>query len=228
MTLAPVPITQAVDGFLAAWFVLAGLGVIVARQMRGVIYLFILNALGLTGSAAVIGFASDSIHLGWVAAITLLTKVIAVPAVLVWATGERFHERREVDQVLTVPVTVLLAALLALLAWIVTVPLVEAAASQPFVSINVPSGLTAILFGAFTIVVRREAVVQLMGLLVMESGAFFASIALISHLSILAEVATALDVPMAVLVIGLLIRSVQSATGHTRVGLLSRLRESGS
>lgn len=226
MTATAVPITEAVDGFLAAWFVLAGLGVMVARQMRGVIYLFVFNALALTGSAAVIAVASGTFHLAWVAGVTFVTKVIAVPAVLVWATGERFYERREVDQVLSIPVTVLLAALLALIAWVVSLPLVHAD-HQPFVSINVPTGLTAILFGACTVAVRREAVVQLMGLLVMESGAFFASIALISRLSILAEIATALDVPMAVLVIGLLIRSVQTVTGHTRVGLLSRLKESG-
>ena len=59
----------------------------------------------------------------------------------------------------------------------------------------------------------------------MESGAFFASISIVSHLSVIAEIAAAVDVPIAALVIGLLIRSIHRVTGITRVGLLAELRE---
>ncbi|MGH8127674.1 MAG: hypothetical protein ACRETC_04805, partial [Gammaproteobacteria bacterium] len=159
------------------------------------------------------------------AAITFATKVIAIPLVLRWSAGSEIYERREVDQVLTIPVSVLNAAGLALIAWVVANPLVHAIPGQPFAVINLPTGLMAIFFGAFTVAVRREAVAQLMGLLIMESGAFFASIAIVSDLSIIAEIAAAVDVPIAALVIGLLIRSIRRVTGMTRVGLLSELKE---
>jgi hydrogenase-4 component E len=82
-----------------------------------------------------------------------------------------------------------------------------------------------VFFGAFTVAVRREAVAQLMGILIMESGAFFASIAIVNELSILVEIAAAVDVPIAALVIGLLIRNIHRTTGMTRVGLLAELKE---
>jgi hydrogenase-4 component E len=216
---------HAFDGLVAALFVIFGLGVIVARQMLGALRLFILHALALAAAALLLALALGSPHLATVAAITVATKAIAVPLVLRWAAGREIYERREVDQVLTIPVSILIAAALALVAWLATGPLVQAAADRPFAAIHVPTGLMTMLFGAFTVAVRREGVAQLMGLLIMESGAFFASIALVHDLPIIAEVAAAVDVPIVALVIGLLIRSIHRVTGTTRVGLLASLRE---
>jgi len=215
----------AIDGFIAALFVIFSLGAIVTRQMLGTLYLFMLHALALTASAVVLGIALGSPHLFWVAGITFVTKVIAVPLVLRLAAGIEIYERREVDQVLTIPVSVIIAAALALIAWVTANPLVHAISGRPFAEINLPTGLIAIFFGAFTVAVRREAVAQLMGILIMESGAFFASIAIVNELSIIAEIAAAVDVPIAALVIGLLIRSIHRVTGMTRVGLLAELKE---
>lgn len=220
-----IEIARALDGFIAALFVIFGLGAIVARQMLGTLYLFMLHALALTASAVVLAVALDSPHLGWVAVITFSTKVVAVPLVLRWAAGSEIYERREVDQVLTIPVSVLIAAGLALVAWVAANPLVHAISGRPFAAINLPTGLMAIFFGAFTVAVRREGVAQLMGLLIMESGAFFASISIVNDLSIIAEIAAAIDVPIAALVIGLLIRNIHRVTGMTRVGLMTELKE---
>ncbi|MEO7067268.1 MAG: hypothetical protein ABI114_10200 [Rhodanobacter sp.] len=215
----------AINGLIAALFVLFSLAAIVTRQMLGTLYLFMAHAIALTASAIVIGIALDSPHLFWVAAITFSTKVIAVPLVLRWSAGSEIYERREVDQVLSIPVSILIAAGLALVAWIVAAPLVQVIPGRPFAVINLPSGLIALFYGAFTVAVRREAVAQLMGILIMESGAFFASIAIVNDLSVIAEIAAAVDVPVAALVIGLLIRSINRTTGSTRVGLLADLKE---
>lgn len=215
----------AIDGFIAALFVIFGLGIIVTRQMLGALYLFMLHALTMSASALLLGIALGSPHLLWVAAITFVTKVIAIPLVLRWSAGAEIYERREVDQVLTIPVSILVAAALALVAWIVAAPLVHAIPDRPFAAINLPTGLMAVFFGAMTVAVRREAVAQLMGILIMESGAFFASISIVNDLSIIAEIAAAVDVPIAALVIGLLIRSIRQVTGMTRVGLLAELKE---
>lgn len=225
MSAEPHAVAMAVDGFVAALFAVFGLGVIVTRQMRGTLFLFMLHSAALTASAIVLAVALGSLHLGWVALITFSTKVVAVPLVLRWAAGSEVYERREVDQVLTIPVSLLIAAVLALVAWVAADPLVHAVADRPFAAINLPAGLMAILFGAFTVAVRREGVAQLMGLLIMESGAFFASISLVNDLTIIAEIAAAVDVPIAALVIGLLIRNIHRVTGMTRVGLLTELKE---
>ncbi|MGH8325312.1 MAG: hypothetical protein ACRET2_00955 [Steroidobacteraceae bacterium] len=220
-----MPTALAIDGLIAALFVVFGLAVIVTRQMLGTLYFFMLHAVALTASAVLIGLTLHSPHLYWVALITFTTKVVAVPLVLRWSAGAEIYERREVDQVLSIPRSLLVASVLALIAWIAANPLVHAVADRPFAAINLPTGLMAVFFGAMTVAVRREAVAQLMGILIMESGAFFASISIVNELSIIAEIAAAVDVPIAALVIGLLIRSIHRVTGITRVGVLAELKE---
>ncbi|MGA8258691.1 MAG: hypothetical protein WB783_00605 [Arenicellales bacterium] len=222
---ASLDIARSLDGFVAALFIITGLSVIVVRQMLTALYLFMLHAVLLACSAIVLAVALSSIHLGWVALITIATKVVAVPIIVRWAAGSQVYERREVDQVLSIPISLLAAAGLALAAWMATTPLVAAVPDRPFAPINVPTGLMTVFFGALTVTVRREGVAQLMGLLIMESGAFFASISVVPDLSIIAEIAAAVDVPIAALVIGLLIRNIDRVTGTTRVGLLAGLKE---
>lgn len=217
----------AVDGFVAALFVLFGVGVVAQRQMLSTLYLFMAHAAGLTASTVVLAVALGRPHLYWVAAITFVTKVVIVPLVLRWSTGAQIYTRREVDQVLTIPRSILIAGALALVAWIVAQPLVAAASGHAFAVINLPTGLMAVFFGAFTVANRREAVAQLMGILIMESGAYFAAIAIVDDLSVLVEIAAAVDIPIAALVIGLLIRSIRHSTGTTRAGLLADLKEHG-
>lgn len=215
----------AIDGFIAALFVVFGLGVIATRQMLGTLHFFMLHALALTAAAVLIGYTLKSPQLYWVALITFSTKVVAIPLVVRWSAGAQVYVRREVDQVITIPRSMLVAGVLALVAWIVAHPIVLAITDRPFAAINLPTGLMAAFFGAFTVAVRREAVAQLMGILILESGAFFASISIINELSVIAEVAAAVDVPIMALVIGLLIRSIHKVTGMTRVGLLAELKE---
>jgi hydrogenase-4 component E len=100
-----------------------------------------------------------------------------------------------------------------------------AAVEVPFASINLPLGMAAMFLGAFTIAVRREAVPQLLGLLAVENGVFFAGVAIVPNLPVIAELAAAVDVPVITLVVGLLTRQIHKRMGTTSVGSLASLRE---
>jgi hydrogenase-4 component E len=159
-----------------------------------------------------------------VAAITVATKTFLIPWVLRHTVSAEVYRTREIGRVLNVPASLLVAALLVVLAYAVAYPLVEAV-PRPFTSINLPLGIAAIFLGAFTIVVRREAVPQLLGLLAVENGVFFAGIAIVPNLPVIAELAAAVDVPVIALVVGLLTRRIYTRLGTTSVGRLATLRE---
>ena len=118
-----------------------------------------------------------------------------------------------------------MAAILALVGWFAVAPVLPILHGIPFALLNLPTGLIMVLWGAFTVALRRESVAQLMGLLIMENGAFFGSIAIVHNLTVIAEIAAAVDVPIVALVIGLLIRSIRRVTGTTRVGGMDTLHE---
>ncbi len=81
------------------------------------------------------------------------------------------------------------------------------------------------LIGAYSLVARREAIPQLIGILAMENGAFLAGIAIAPDLPILAELAIATDVMLIAVVVGLLSRTIERTLGTTEAALLAELRE---
>jgi len=110
-------------------------------------------------------------------------------------------------------------------AYFFSLPWVETASALPAIRINVPIGLAGLLLGALTLTTRREAVPQLLGLLAMENGAFFAGIAIAQGLPLIAELALAFDVLVLIFVAGVLTRAVHERIGSTAVGKLASLRE---
>lgn len=224
MNTSPFPLLFALDGLTGALFLLTALGVVATRQVLASLQLFILQSLLLTTSAVLLGIATGSYHLFAVAAITIATKTLMIPWLLRHTVSAEVYRTREIERVLNIPSSLLLAAGLIVLAYVIANPLLTAV-EVPFGRINLPLGMAAIFLGAFTIAVRREAVPQLLGLLAVENGVFFAGIAIVPNLPVIAELAAAVDVPVITLVVGLLTRRIHTRLGTTSVGGLAALRE---
>jgi hydrogenase-4 component E len=218
------PVLFALDALTGALFLLTALGVVATRQVLASLQLFILQSLLLTLSAVLLGIAQGSIHLFAVAAITIATKTLLIPWLLRHTVSAEVYRTREIERVLNIPSSLLIAAVLIVLAYVVANPLLTVV-EVPFVQVNLPLGIAAMFLGAFTIAVRREAVPQLLGLLAVENGVFFAGVAIVPNLPVIAELAAAVDVPVVALVIGMLTRRIHARLGTTAVGQLASLRE---
>jgi hydrogenase-4 component E len=218
------PVLFALDALTGALFLLTALGVVATRQVLASLQLFILQSLLLTLSAVLLGIAQGSIHLIAVAAITICTKTLLIPWLLRHTVSAEVYRTREIQRVLNIPSSLLIAAVLIVLAYVVANPLLGAV-DVPFARVNLPLGIAAMFLGTFTIVVRREAVPQLLGLLAVENGVFFAGVAIVPNLPVIAELAAAVDVPVLALVIGMLTRRIHARLGTTSVGELASLRD---
>jgi hydrogenase-4 component E len=224
MNSASFPVISALDALTGAVFLLTALGVVATRQVLASLQLFIAQSLLLTLSAVLLGVALGSPHLFAVAVITIATKTVMIPWVLRHTVSSEVYRTREIDRVLNIPSSLLIATVLVVLAYAVANPLLGAV-DVPFARINLPLGIAAMFLGVFTIAVRREAVPQLLGLLALENGVFFAGVAIVPDLPVIAELAAAVDVPVVALVVGLLTRRIHLRLGTTSVGRLIALRE---
>jgi len=205
-------------------FLLTAFGIVAMRQARGVLHLFIAQSLLLAASAVLLGLRYDAEHLYGVALVNIISKPILVPWLLRKTSPSEVYTRREVDQVLNIPTALLIALALAILAYFLGLPLSKAIAPE-FRGPNIPIGIAGLLLGTFTITVRREAVPLLIGLLVMENGAFLAGIDMARNLKMLIELAIATDGLIVVFIMGVLTRAVQKQIGTTAVGELASLKE---
>lgn len=224
MTGSALSVIFALDALTSALFLLTAIGVVATRQVLASLQLFIMQSLLLTASAVLLGIALASPHLIAVAAITVATKTLLIPWLLRRTVSSEVYRTREIERVLNIPSSLLAAAVLVILAYVVADPLLGAV-KVPFAPVNLPLGIAAMFLGIFTVVVRREAVPQLLGLLALENGVFFAGIAIVPDLPVIAELAAAVDVPVVALVVGLLTHRIHARLGTTAVGLLSTLKE---
>jgi hydrogenase-4 component E len=208
------PVLFALDALTGALFLLTAIGVVATRQVLASLQFFIVQSLLLTLSAVLLGIAQGSIHLLAVAAITIATKTLLIPWLLRRTVSAEVYRTREIERVLNIPSSLLITAVLIVLAYVVANPLLGVV-ETPFLQINLPLGIAAMFLGAFTIAVRREAVPQLLGLLAVENGVFFAGVAIVPNLPVIAELAAAVDVPVITLVIGMLTRQI-----HARLGTI--------
>jgi hydrogenase-4 component E len=215
---------ESLNSLTGGLFLLTAFAIVATRQTRGCLQLFIAQSLLLAASAFILGAQYRSWHLAAVGAVNLISKPIVIPWILRRTLSAEVYARREIDQVVNIPTSLLIALGLTVFAYFLTLPVLSAVASQ-FRSANVPIGFAGLLLGAYTLAVRREAVPMLVGILAMENGAFFAGIALSRDLPLIVELAIASDGLVLVFVTGVLVRAIQQHIGSTRVGELVSLRE---
>lgn len=223
-TLSAAPILASLNALAGGLFLLSAFAMVATRQTRGCLLLFIYQSLLLAASAFLLAGEHDSWHLAGVGAVNLVSKPIVIPWILRRTLSSEVYTRREIDQVLNIPISLTIALLLAILAYFLTVPILDSVA-VPYRSANIPIGLAGLLLGAYTLAVRREALPMLIGILAMENGAFFAGIALSRELPLIVELAAASDGLILVFVTGVLVRTIQQRIGSTPVGALATLRE---
>jgi hydrogenase-4 component E len=153
-------------------------------------------------------------------------KPIVIPYLLKRTVPEEIFRRREIDQVLNIPSSLLIALGLTLLAFFLSGYLPPAAGS--IAAINLPVGLAGLFIGVYTLTVRREAVPQLIGIFGIENGALLCGFAIAPTLPLVIEMAFPFDMLIIALVIGILTRITQERVGTTEVGAFAALKEGAS
>jgi hydrogenase-4 component E len=212
------------NALAAGLVLLAAFAMVTTRQVQGVLRFLIVQSLFVAASAFLIGFKRGSIDLVALGCIMIASKVITIPWVLRRMLPGDLYERREIDQLINIPSSLLLALLLAIAAEFLVGPLV-AGSPDLVVHANLPIGMAGLLIGAYSLIARREAIPQLIGILAMENGAFFAGIAIAPDLPLIAELAIAIDVILIVVVVGVLTRNITETVGTTEAATMSELRE---
>jgi len=213
----------ALNDLAGGFFLLTAVALVVVRQVQACLTMFVLESVLLAASAFLLAAASGVPDLVAVGLITIGVKAILLPWLLRRTVPGAIYARRELVPPVNVPTSLLVALGLTVVAYLVATPLVDGQA--PFVRVNLPIGVAGLLLGALTLVARREAIPQLIGLLAMENGAFLAGVAIAPTLPLIAEVAAAFDALIIVLVMGILTKTIHEHVGTTDITALDVLRE---
>ena len=148
-----------------------------------------------------------------VAVLFVALKVVVIPTVLGRVVRDA-PDQRESEPIVNVATTLLGAAVLTVAAFAATRGLVRLVPSPEGDAL--PVGFAVVLIAYFGLVVRRNAVVQIVGFLLLENGIAVVAVLASAGVSLTVELAAALDLLLAVLVLQVLTTRIRREVRRVR------------
>jgi hydrogenase-4 component E len=199
-----------------AVLVVLGFGVMLVRR-RSLATLLVAAQAVLLGVAA-LSLAGDRPTAFLVAAIILLTRAVALPALLA------FTRRRTPEPYLVTPATTVVVRLL-----VATMVAFVAVAATPPLGLGDPPaehGAIALLcLGIAIVVMRRPALLQVLGILVAENGVYLLAISVPGGLPSVIELGVLFDLVLVVTVAAAFTHKIHAEVGTGDTDLLRGLRD---
>jgi hydrogenase-4 component E len=195
---------------------------LIARgDLRGQVRLFAAQSFFVAILAAVIGIFAFSAELFAVALGLGFLKVIIIPAILNRAVS-RIGLQRAVAPYIGTPAALFVCGLLVAIAFYVMAPIT---ATNPLpTAAAIPLAFAGVLIGIFITVIRRRALTQILGFLMLENGIFLLALLATYGVPFIVEIGVFLDVLVAVLIMEVFIYRIKENFDSIEVGEMGRLK----
>lgn len=192
------------------------------RELSAIVRLLIVQGALMAVVALLLAIERDSIELVVVAAEVVALKALLIPGILRRVLRDS-AEARETEPLINVTASILIAAVLTLVAYGISRPLVRLAPSIETQA--VPVGFAMVLIGFFVLVTRRRALSQIVGFLLLDNGIATTAFLLTGGVPGVVELAVSLDVLLIVLVLQVLAARVRLTFGGTDIDELRDLHD---
>ncbi|MHB8593056.1 MAG: hypothetical protein ACYDB3_01805 [Acidimicrobiales bacterium] len=209
-------------GLVASVVLLCAVATLWRRSLGAIVRALAVQGLALAGVATVLGIHRHDAGLLVVALLVLTAKAVVIPILLARVVrGD--PGSRETQPLVNVPASLVAAGVLTFLAFAASrsvTSLVPTAAGR-----LIPIGLAALLVGFFTLVTRRKAVSQIVGVLLVDNGVALVAFLATAGVPLLVELGASLDVLLAVIVLQVLATQLRSKLGSFDLDQLTELRD---
>jgi hydrogenase-4 component E len=192
------------------------------RDLVAIVRLLAAQGVLLAALAGLLGANEGGVELYVVAAGVFVLKGLVLPAVLRRVVREG-GEARDAEPLVNVVTSLLASALLTLLAYAVSRPLVALAPSPATHAL--PVGIALVFLGFFLLVTRRRALSQVAGFLLLDNGIAATAFLATAGVPLIVELGVSLDLLLVVLVLQVLAARMRLAFGHTELDELRELRD---
>jgi len=200
-------ILQQVISMAAAFLLLISFALLAQKRMLSVLHWFAIQGVVLAATTALVGFTSGESELYIAAAITLALKGMLLPWVL-WKIIRQMHVHREVEPLVNIPATMLIAAALVVFSFEVAIPIEKL--SHLLTRNTIAIATANVLLGMLMMITRKKAITQVIGFLAIENSLFFAAIGATYGMPLVVELGVAFDVLIASIVFGLFFYHIRS------------------
>ncbi len=189
------------------------------RGVRTIVSILGVQGLSLSAVALVLAIHEHDTALLVTGGLVLVLKGIVIPGLLLRAS-RLDPKSRETRPLVNVPASLVAAAVLIVLSYVVSARITSLAPSDA--TRLVPLGMATIFVGYFMLVTRRRAVSKIVGLILVDNGIGLVAYLLTSGVPFIVELGSSIDVLLVVVVLQFLMVSMGR---HSDVDVLTERRE---
>ena len=172
---------------------------------------------------AVICMASQSLIIAcacfWLGLLTLAVKVVFIPGAVLHLVGKLTNER-EILSESNVNYSTMAAALFLVLGYALVERLLPGSAGRDIVA----ASILMIMTGLSMMVLRKRAIIQIVGLITLENGIYLLGLLLTQGLPLVVELGVFLDVLIAVVVLVILTSRMRLSFMTTDTSVMKKLK----
>lgn len=203
--------------------VLTAVLIVWRRDLRSIVRLLALQGVALAAIPVILGVHGQDWELVGVGAALFVLRGVVLPWLLARALGAEERQQREATPLVNSTASLLIAAVLTVVALAVTRPVVDL---DPGAAVSVvPAGLAVVLIAMFVMVTRRHAISQAAGFLTLDNGIAATAFLLTAGVPLIVELGASLDVLFALIVLGVLTGRLRRMLGGADLDRLQRLRD---
>jgi hydrogenase-4 membrane subunit HyfE len=209
--------------FCAALLLLLSFAMLAQRRVVTLVNFLAVQGALLFTATMLLAWRTGERHLYLSAALTLTLKVALLPWLL-HRLIRRLQVYWDTEPLLNIPGTMLAGLLVVVFAFGLAQPISQLASTATRSSIGI--AVAVVLLSFVTMITRRKAMSQVIGFLSMENGLFFGAMSATYGMPMIVELGVALDVLVAVLVLGVFFFQIREQFDSLDLHHLESLKDS--
>jgi len=151
--------------------------------------------------AGIVAFSTGKFDIYIVALLTLVIKAALIPYIFIYIIRE-IKVKREVELYVSVPSSIMIGGVLVVISYYL---IRSINIMSELSSLSLSASMSLVSIGLFIMISRKKAIMQMLGILIMENGLFLGAISLTYGMPLLVELGIFFDVLIGVLIMGILV-----------------------
>jgi hydrogenase-4 component E len=217
-----IPFNQQLLNACAALLLLLSFAMLSQRRIVSLVNLYAVQGAVLAAATLLVAWRTGEGNLYFSAVLTIALKVVFLPWLL-----HRLIRRLEVywdtEPLLNISGTMLIGIVIVVFAFGLAQPITQLASTSMRNAIGI--AVAVVLLAFLMMITRRKAMSQVIGFLSMENGLFFGAMSATYGMPMVVELGVALDVLVAVLVLGVFFFQIREQFDSLDLHHLERLSE---
>jgi len=207
---------------LAVLMLMSTIVLIGSSRLRVCIWAYALRSFVLALVSGLIAYFSGIHHIYVATGVSIALKVIVIPGFLFYIIN-KIKIKEDVESFINYTLSLLIACGLILIAYYSTESILKF--ENVFMRHCLPVSLAITLLGFFVMISRKKAITQILGLLAMEDGLFFAALSTSYGMPLVVELGVFFDILVSVIIMGIYVYRIKETFDTIDTDVLRELRE---